>query len=305
VGGVVAYNEERRIATALRSLLDQDLPPGFVWNQVWVVASGCTDRTAEIARSLDSRVRVLEEPERRGKANALLEVFSHAKGDYLVLLNGDARAVPGALRALVDEAGQLRPPYAIMGHPIPEPLGDGWSADAVSLLWELDHQFHRLSIAQGTCTNLSDELLLLPTSHLPPIPPETINDGGFIGAWLTCVGGQLRYATSALVEIEVPTRFGDYVTQRRRIRFGLDQVARQTGVIPSTLQQLARTDPRRALDLLRSIVRKVPRGVRGLTWLIAAEVAAIILLIKDRIRPFPDPVRWRTIPDYTPTLRHR
>ena len=106
-GGVVAYNEERTIRAALLSLLDQELPPGVAWNTIWVVASGCTDRTVEeagLVAARDPRVRLVVEPVRTGKATAVTEVLRRAQGDAVVLLNADARAMPGAVAALWEAA---------------------------------------------------------------------------------------------------------------------------------------------------------------------------------------------------------
>jgi len=64
---VPAYNEERGIARLLAALL-ADAAPGAL--DVVVVANGCTDRTAEVARGFGPDVRVIEEPV-PGKANAL------------------------------------------------------------------------------------------------------------------------------------------------------------------------------------------------------------------------------------------
>ena len=124
VGGIVAYNEEKTIVASVRSLLDQELPSHVHWAQIWIVASGCTDRTGEFVRAIaesDPRVRLIEQAERQGKADALNAIFARADGDLLVLLNGDSIAQPGAIRALVEAARDLGPPFAVMGRPVVPP----------------------------------------------------------------------------------------------------------------------------------------------------------------------------------------
>ena len=123
--GIVAHNEERNVERAVRSLLDQNLPSGVRWKNLWIVASGCTDRTVEVANRLaekDPRVRVITEPDRMGKAHALQEVFRRAEGDAVVLLNSDAQAEPGAVGELV-RVGLAQPtPFAVMGRPVVPPV---------------------------------------------------------------------------------------------------------------------------------------------------------------------------------------
>ena len=295
-GGVVAFNEAPRIRASLESLLGQELPPGVAWEKIWVVASGCTDGTADIARSVDPRIRVVEEPERRGKAAALLEVFRRAQGDYLVLLNSDAIASPTAVRELLAVAAPLAPPFAVMGRPMPPPGVPGF-ADSVALLWELHHRFHELVLARGEGTHLSDELILLPTESLPPLRPGVVNDGAYLGAWLTTLGGRLAYAPKAEATIQVPLRFQDHVSQRRRIVYGHHQVAELTGVAPTTLERFALHHPRSAARLLFDSLRGRPRALRAFAILFAAEVAAGVFAEWDRVPPRRDHTRWVTLPE--------
>jgi glycosyltransferase involved in cell wall biosynthesis len=296
-GGVVAYNEATRIRGALESLLAQELPPGGAWDRIWVVASGCTDGTASIARSIDPRIQVIEEPERRGKAAALLEIFRRAQGDYLVLLNADAVAAPTAIRELLATAEPLHAPFAVMAHPLPPQPPDPGFGESVDLLWELHHRFHEFVIGRGEGTHLSDELLLLPTDALPPLPPGVVNDGAFVGAWLTTQGGRLAYAPAAHVTIEVPLRFHDHVAQRRRIVFGHREVTDLVGVPPLTLERYARHHPRRAAGLLLGALRGRPHALRALSVLVAAEISAGVFAQWDRVPPRRDHTRWTTLPE--------
>src|SRR4051812_41241609 len=58
---VVAYNEEARIATRIKNLLQCEYPAERL--SVVIVSDGSTDRTAAMAGSIEpSRVRVIEQP---------------------------------------------------------------------------------------------------------------------------------------------------------------------------------------------------------------------------------------------------
>ncbi|MGA7847202.1 MAG: glycosyltransferase [Thermoplasmata archaeon] len=297
-GGVVAFNEERRLAPAVESLLHQELPRGVRWRTLWIVASGCTDRTAEVARSLATRhpeVRVVVQPERRGKASALGEVFREARGDYLVLLNADAIARPGAVAALLRAAAPLVPPYAVMGHPEPGGLPPAGMGTGLRLLWKLHHRMHATLVPSREGTHLSDELLLLPTDDLPPLPAEVVNDGAFIGAWTRSHGGTLAYAADARVAIEVPWSIGDHLRQRRRIHFGHRQVTELVGVAPTTFARYLLRHPSRAMALLASEVRATPGGGTALIWLASAELASMVAATWDRMPPRRNHRLWETI----------
>lgn len=294
----MAYNEERRLPAAVESLLSQELPARARWRTIWVVASGCTDRTAQVADALAAKhpeVRVVLQSERRGKASALREVFRRVLGDYLVLLNADAVALPGAVAALLRAARPLVPPFGVMGRPEPSELPPDGAGAAIALQWNLHHHLHAELIGAHEGTHLSDELLLLPASHLPPLPEGVVNDGAFVGGWLRAQAGQLVYATDARVSIEVPWSLSDHIRQRRRIQVGHRQVTDLVGIPPTTITQYLLRRPNRALSLLVEEVRAMPRGSAALAWLLAGEFAAGLAALWDGLPPRKSHRLWTPI----------
>ena len=96
---LAAYNEEARITTRLRNLLESDYPGDSM--EIIIVSDGSTDHTAEIARSLsDGRIRVIERP-RTGKAACLNDGVAAAKGDIIVFGDVRQRFAPDTIRKLV------------------------------------------------------------------------------------------------------------------------------------------------------------------------------------------------------------
>src|SRR5579863_3836534 len=68
--GIMPYNEEANIVNAIRTILRQQCTSAEIAELI-VVASGCTDRTAELVRALideDPRVALIVEADRAGKA---------------------------------------------------------------------------------------------------------------------------------------------------------------------------------------------------------------------------------------------
>jgi hypothetical protein len=296
--GIVAHNEAANLARSVRSLLEQPLPRGVAWSDVTIVASGCTDATDDVARALaasDPRISVLLEPERGGKARALRQVFRRARGDALVLLNADARAGKGAVSALLEEA-QHAPagrPFAVMGRPIPHPVGGGrrWSG-LVRTLWELHHEYHAHLATVGGGAHLSDELLLLSLPTPFDLPDGTVNDGSYIGVWMARHGGSLRYAARAGVDIEAPATIRDHVSQRRRIHVGNLEVAAELGLAPSTLVGAAAREPGAFVRIVGR--RLTERGVRVVS-LGALDALAALLARWDRLPPARSYARWPRI----------
>jgi biofilm PGA synthesis N-glycosyltransferase PgaC len=89
--GIMAYNEEANIGRLLDALLRQNLSHCFI-KEIFVVASGCTDRTEDIVKDyirLDERIKLLVQRQREGKASAINLFLSKANADVFVLESGD------------------------------------------------------------------------------------------------------------------------------------------------------------------------------------------------------------------------
>lgn len=110
--GVLAHDEEARIATALSSILSQDLISDGAHVEIVVLANGCTDQTVDRARDAltgiaDERVTatVVDDPA-PGKArawNRYVHELSRPDADYLILADGDIDIPnPGVLGSLMD-----------------------------------------------------------------------------------------------------------------------------------------------------------------------------------------------------------
>jgi glycosyltransferase involved in cell wall biosynthesis len=296
-GGIVAHNDEQRIESSIRSLLDQELPADYRWSGIWVVTSGCTDRTVEIVRSIAAESPLLTlvvEEERRGKAAALNEVIRRAEGEHLVFLNGDAKARPRAVAELLARARGLAPPFAVMGCPSLPPEVDGRWGRTLGWMWRLHHEFHADTLRMGRGTHLSDELLLVSLPATPRVPVGVINDGAYLAVWLRQHGGSCWYAPGAQSVIDVPRSVSDHLAQRRRIHVGNAQVASLLGTPPASMPGLFLREPRRALSLLRRVTRD-RSDLEAFLRIVLLEGAALLLAGWDRVPPRRDHVRWSRI----------
>lgn len=96
---ISALNEEQRIGRRLENLLEQQYPGEL---EILVVSDGSTDRTGEIVRSFSDRnVRLLEIPEKKGKASALNLGIAEASGEIVVFTDARQRFEPDAIFQLV------------------------------------------------------------------------------------------------------------------------------------------------------------------------------------------------------------
>jgi dolichol-phosphate hexosyltransferase len=93
------YNEEARVATAVKQALDVTYPCDV---EFIVVDDGSRDATAEIlGRFDDPRMTVVVQPRNEGKGAAVRRGAETASGDYVVILDADLEYDPQDIPRLV------------------------------------------------------------------------------------------------------------------------------------------------------------------------------------------------------------
>ena len=214
--GVMAYNEEANIGALLDALTAQRVTCCEL-QAIVIVASGCTDRTVEIARrhaARDRRVTVFVQERREGKAAAINLFLQHAKAADLVVLESadtlpaDDETLERLLRPLCDE-----PQVGMTGaHPIPLNAATTFLGYVVHLQWRLHHRVALQSPKMGE---------LVAFRHVfDAISADTAVDEAAIEALLVPRKYLLRYVPEALVYNKGPETVHDFLVQRRRITAG-------------------------------------------------------------------------------------
>jgi biofilm PGA synthesis N-glycosyltransferase PgaC len=286
--GIMAYNEEANIAHAIEAVLAQRLSSGEI-TELIVVASGCTDRTADIVLKVahdDPRVRLVVQKRREGKASAINLFIGAARSPILLMVGADVLVKEGTIDTLVQH---FRDPAVGMvgGHPIPVNDERTFLGHAVHLLWRLHDQVARRTPKLGEIVAFRNVV--------PSIPFDTAVDEISIQALTTQLGYQLVYEPRAIVYNRGPTSVSDFLRQRRRIYAGHLRIRKQQGYTASTMNVW-----RIACALLRSGSFRTPRSALWTLCTVALEAIARVLGYYDVIRRQPHHV-WKTA---TTTKRH-
>ena len=137
----MAYNEEANIGKMLEAVLSQRLRQVEI-AEIVVVASGCTDRTEEIVSAfarMDSRIRLLTQPQREGKSTAVNLLLRKTTQEVIVLVSADTIPVPDAIENLVAPFGDSQVGM-VGGRPVPTNDARAFMGYAAHLLWALHHQ---------------------------------------------------------------------------------------------------------------------------------------------------------------------
>jgi len=133
---IPAHNEEAYLGATLDALNRQD----YGNFEIVVVANGCTDRTADMAREKCSRLVTLEE---KGLGVSRNLGGRLAAGDLLVFLDADTILEPGALRTIAEQFTERDAGGALKGQPDSNRF-------AYRVIYGLKNFMHRFVVHNGS-----------------------------------------------------------------------------------------------------------------------------------------------------------
>lgn len=272
---VPAYNEERNIGLLIDSLRAQKTRRAEIV-EIVVVASGCTDGTADIVRERSARrgipVRLVVEPMRRGKVAAINTYLQHTDRarsvDAICLSSADLLVAPDAIERLV-QCLLINHDIGMCGaRPVPTNGYGTFHGEATRFLWHMHHKVALEAPKLG-------ELVMLRSGIVHGLPPESCVDEATLEQLIVAAGYRLAYVPEAVVHNHGPETLRDFVRQRRRIAAGHYWLRAVSGYSVSTmkvarlarltLSELSLANARRTGIALGTIV--VEAVSRGLGWL--------------------------------------
>jgi cellulose synthase/poly-beta-1,6-N-acetylglucosamine synthase-like glycosyltransferase len=210
---VCAHNEEWCIQRRLRELTEL-LDAAGVEGEIILVSDGSTDATAEVARGFDNcPVRVLELPERVGKAAALSRGAALAGNEIIVFADvrqtWDAEALPRMLENFADPqvgavSGDLR---------IRDACG---VLQGVALYWRFEKLLRRLEGRLWSMACTTGAISAVWRRLFCPIPAGTLLDDVYWPLRVAMLGYRVIHEPQAVAYDQLPERALDEF--RRKVR---------------------------------------------------------------------------------------
>ncbi len=214
---IAAYNEEAVIEARIQNALSLDYPKDKL--EIIVAADGCTDGTTDIVRRFaDDGVRLVESPQRRGKAAALNATFKHITGDIVILSDANTHTEPDAAKMLVR---WFRDPKVgvVCGRLVLTDRQTGRNAD--SLYWRYETFIKRSEGKLGALLGANGAIYAIRRDVYTPINDDTLVDDLVIPLLARLrTGCQVVYESDAVAHEETAMHLSCEFQRRSRIGAG-------------------------------------------------------------------------------------
>jgi biofilm PGA synthesis N-glycosyltransferase PgaC len=214
---VPAYNEARGIRRLLTALLEQQTREARIV-EIVVVASGCTDDTADVARELGRGrpgMHVHVQERREGKVaaiNAYLRMRD-PRADVVVVSSADLDLSRDVVEKMVCFLRDHADVGMVGARPMPNNDGRDIVGRMVRVLWDLHHRVALEVPKMGEIVAFRAPLVEY-VSELSVVDEASIED------IVRAKGYKLGYVPDAIVVNHGPETFGEYFEQRRRVARG-------------------------------------------------------------------------------------
>lgn len=215
---ITGYKEPRTIARAVTSFLAQDIPEKY---ELLVLAPD--KETLDEARKIkNKKVKVIQDSG-KGKPAALNLVFKKAKGEILILSDGDVYVGKDSVKYLLERMKDKKI-GAVSGRPVSTDSKKDMLGFWSHLLTDTAHNIRVERLRNKQMIVCSGYLYAIRAGIVKSIPEDSLSDDAVISHLISDKGYQTSYAENALVYVKFPSNFQDWIAQKKRSAGGYNQL---------------------------------------------------------------------------------
>lgn len=215
---IAAHNEESVISRKLGSLLASRSAHQIA--EVLIGSDGSTDRTAAACREVgDARIRVVEFPERRGKASVLNDLIPQCKSAIVVLTDARQDVHPDAIGALLSNFADAEVGVVSGGLVFRSSGADGGATAAgMGAYWAYEKLIRKSESRAGSVPGATGALYAVRKELAGCIPAETVLDDVAIPMLAIEKGSRCVFEDNAFVyDLPSETLAQESVRKRRTL----------------------------------------------------------------------------------------
>lgn len=213
---IAAHNEQAVIRERIQNALTLNYPPERI--EVLIASDGSTDQTAEVVQEYSGQgvLRLLNYPQRRGKAMVLNDAVAEARGDLVLFSDANTWTDLDAARNLVRWFADPNV-GAVCGKLILTDPASGQNADGI--YWKYETFLKRKEGRLGALLGANGGIYAIRRNLFHPVPPNTIVDDFVIPLLAKLRSGcEIVYDPEAIAHEETAADVG--IEFRRRTRIG-------------------------------------------------------------------------------------
>jgi cellulose synthase/poly-beta-1,6-N-acetylglucosamine synthase-like glycosyltransferase len=190
-----AHNEESRIEARLANLFASEYPADRL--EALVVSDGSTDGTAARARAARvGRVRVLEEPEQRGKAHGINLAIAATDAEILIFADARQRFTPAAVQVMADAF--VDPDVGAVSGSLEIEQATSNAGQGIDLYWKLERRLRRDEATLGSTIGCTGAIYAIRRELYHPIPSDTLLDDVVVPMSILVSGYKVTFEPQAI-----------------------------------------------------------------------------------------------------------
>ncbi|MEM5832400.1 MAG: glycosyltransferase [Candidatus Aenigmatarchaeota archaeon] len=221
---ITAYKEEKTVGKVIEEFLKQ-LPKN---SEIILVAPD--EDTLNVGRKfslIDKRVRIIKDSG-KGKPNALNLAFKNAKGDILVLTDGDVVIGKNSIKPLLSHFRNSKV-GAVSGRVVYLIKKDSLFYEWAKLSEKVFDSLRKKQDREGRLFHPTGYLYAIRNGLVREIYPNCLSDDALIGFLIKSKGYLIKYEPKAKVYVKFPLTFKDFIKQKSRTRAGFLQIKKIFG----------------------------------------------------------------------------
>jgi cellulose synthase/poly-beta-1,6-N-acetylglucosamine synthase-like glycosyltransferase len=192
---IVAHNESGRITARIANLLASDYPAEML--RVTVVSDGSTDGTTTTVKAIgDSRVSVIEQPERSGKAAGLNAGIAAAHEPIIVLTDARQTFEATTIRKLVARLSD--PKIGAVSGELQIASAAGGTGSGVDAYWKLERFLRASESVIDSCIGCTGAVYAIRRELFHPLPSDTVLDDVVIPMRIAVGGSRVVHESDAI-----------------------------------------------------------------------------------------------------------
>jgi cellulose synthase/poly-beta-1,6-N-acetylglucosamine synthase-like glycosyltransferase len=221
---ITSYKEPTTIGKAIEAITSQEI------NNYELLVVAPDDETLDVAREHAKKNTAIKpvKDAGKGKPAALNLAVSKAKGEIIILTDGDVYLGKNSIKCLVEKFKD-ESVGAASGRPVSINSRNNKYGFWAYILTEIAHERRLRALQTRRRFFCSGYLFAIRKKLFPNLSEDLLSEDGFISHKVYKSGHIIAYCPDSVVYVKYPTNFSDWIIQKKRSAGGYNQIRKITG----------------------------------------------------------------------------